>query len=388
MTIGSYFRSTGLTVFAAPNIFSGIGATDDITDPLLSWSHNLAAMGGYKSASLSLAVTAGELDDWLDNGLGKDITMYSASGQMRFNGFVNNITATIGGLNITIGPLMQVANRVYCVFSTVDTSISPPAVGVRANTATYSDTQSQAVYGLQEKVLSIGGATAANAAQIAQTYLNEYSIPQSSQSLTLGGGNAISLKLDLLGYVELLKSYPYTNAATGMTTISTRLPLVLAAHSSSIYSTDYAGIATNTTDVPSYENNSRSAWTIIVSLVEKGDSSFNRYLFGIYANRRAFYSAAPSAIEYYHQISSEYPEVVDIAQSRVDPWDVLPGKWLQVNDILVGRVNPSSLSADPRNIFIESLTYTAPYGLSINGGKASKLPQLLGRLGLSGVGAK
>ena len=388
MTTGSFLTPTGLTVHAAPSIFANIGETKDITDVVTGWGHTVNAIGGYKSATANLGVSLADLDEWLDTGLGRDITLHTADLNIRFNGFVNNLIATIGGLNITIGPLMQIANRAKCVYSTVDTSISPPAVGVRAVTSLYNSTASQAIYCTLAKVLSIGGSTLANAQQIAQSYIAEYDIPQVSQSLSLGGGGGISLKLDCLGYGAFLETYPYINTSSGTTTISARLPLILAANPSGIYSTDYSEIASNTTTIPIYENNDRTAWTQIASLIDKGDASFNRYIFGIYAARRAFYNAVPSAIEYYHQVTSEYPEVTDVQNARVNAWDILPGKWLQVNDILVGRVNPSSLSADPRNIFIESVSYTAPYGLSITGGKVSRLAQYLGRLGLAGVSAK
>jgi len=389
MTTASYMRATGLTIHAAPSLFSGAGSLVDITDLVASWSHTIAAMGGYKSANITLYVDQATLDDWLDTGIGKDITLYSPSGQVRFNGFVNNISATIGGLSITIGPLMQIANRARTVYSTVDTTFSPPAVGVRANSTTYNNTGSQTLYGVQSKVLSVGGATLASANQITQTYLAEMSIPQVSQTLNIGAGGAASLKLDCLGYDAFLQTYPYANTASGTTTISTRIPLVLAAQPAALYSTDYSGIATNTTVIPVYENNDRTAWTIITSLVAKGDATFNRYIFGIYANRKATYAAAPTAIEYYHQISSEYAEVTDSVGYKIDPWDVLPGKWLMVNDLMIGRTSSAAaLSEDPRNIFIESISFTAPNGLSITGGRVSKLSQYLAQLGLAGVGVR
>jgi hypothetical protein len=53
---------------------------------------------------------------------------------------------------------------------------------------------------------------------------------------------------------------------------------------------------------------------------------------------------------------------------------------------MIGRVADTNIRQDPRNIFVESLAYTAPYGLILNGGKISTLSQRLAQKGLGGIG--
>ena len=164
---------------------------------------------------------------------------------------------------------MNIGNKVALVYSTVDTSVTPPAVGVRKKTAYANDTASQGRYGIIEKVLSSGGSTDANATNIRDTYIAE-------------------------------------NA---------------------------------------------EAETTIINLSNNQGAD----------------------------IYTPFGEIVR-------PWDVLPARWAHIPDFMIGRISDTAMRDDPRYMFIESLTYTAPYGLTLTGAKISKLPQVLGQLGLMGIG--
>ena len=129
------------------------------------------------------------------------------------------------------------------------------------------------------------------------------------------------------------------------------------------------------------------AGNYIMGMVARGDTTYNRYTFGIYANRVAWYTVMPTTQAYIWHVGSG-GEVTTVQGAIVKPWDVLPARWVQIPDFMIGRVNASSaMRGDPRFMFIESLTFSAPYSLTLNGAKVSKLPQILGQLGLSGIGA-
>ena len=71
--------------------------------------------------------------------------------------------------------------------------------------------------------------------------------------------------------------------------------------------------------------------------------------------------------------------------SQVARWDVTAGKWLMFPDFLAGRGSASILRDDPRNLFIESASYQAPWFLTLGGAKVGKLAQLLAKQGLGGI---
>ena len=186
----------------------------------------------------------------------------------------------------------------------------------------------------------------------------------------------------------MLELFTYSTTTTGTRAYSDRIQDALGADPNSIFSTDYTGITTNSATVPYYDNDDRTAWQIIKGIISKGDTSYNRYTFGIYQDRKAFYDAAPTSIEYYHKLSDNKQRIETAGGVEIKPWDVLPARWLQISDWLIGRTPPTTdFRQDPRNMFVESVQYTAPWGLSISGNKIDTLPQILGQLGLTGIGA-
>jgi hypothetical protein len=69
----------------------------------------------------------------------------------------------------------------------------------------------------------------------------------------------------------------------------------------------------------------------------------------------------------------------------VRPWLVRPGKWLFLNDFLVGKPVSTTLRSDPRNLFIEQVNYTLPYSLSLSGGRLTQLGQVLSQISMGGI---
>jgi hypothetical protein len=387
MTTPSNFSETGISIYAEPPIWGG-GVTYRISlnSTIEGYSHTIDANGGYKTATINLVMKQEDIEEWLENGLGRDIKVYNEGGVVVWEGFVNDMEASIGNLTVKRGPLMNIANRVLVVYSTVDTSVTPPAVGVRARTAYANDTASQARYGIIEKILSCGGSTDANAAYIRDAFIAENKMSETTPTqITPGGGGGLSLSLYCCGYEEWLKAFVYNTTATGTTTLSVRLQAVLTADPNGIISTDYSKITANTLSIPAWENDDPTALDYIHGLLTLGDTTYRRYTFGIYANRRAYYTPMPTTQAYTWRVA-EGGEVYTPTNEIVRPWDVLPARWAHIPDFMIGRISNTAMRDDPRYMFIESLTYTAPYGLTLTGAKISKLPQILGQMGLLGLG--
>ena len=351
-----------------------------------SYNHTLAAVGGYLNASFTIYDRLTKLEDWLF-GLGRHVEVYSPSLERIWEGFVNRVTLNIGSLSVVRGPLTQIANRVSVLYSGVDTSTDPPVLGNREQTDNANDTDSQAKYGIIQKILSVGGTTQTEAEQIRDSWLQENREPETSQQFNNQSRTEPSITVECLGYVYWLNMFVYNQTATtGTVNVSTQIQNVLAADLNSLFSTDYSGIDTNTLQVNRVANDNSKGWDYIKALTSRGDASDNRYTFGIFNDRKATYTAQPTSIEYLQRLTDPKQRVETREGLGVKPWDVKSARWIQYPDFLIGKQLPTNLRDDPRVEFIESLTYAAPWGLTHSGSKQGRLSQKLAKLGLGGVG--
>lgn len=354
-----------------------------------SYRHEKRAIGGYWSASIGWSSSPVLVEDWIQDGLGRHIEVYNDAMSLIWEGFVDKISASLGRLSYTLGPLTEVANKVKVCYSTIDTTADPPIIGSREFTAWYEDTTSQNQYGILELVLQAGGMTAANAAIAAQSYLAEHKEPETSKDTSLQPREEASISLECLGYWHLFNTYTYNDTTTGTRTITDRIQDIIGTDPNGILSTDYSFIDTNPSTVNRYEYDYRTGEGLLKALNALGDASFNRYNMGVYAGRRMVYKATPSRIEYHQRIFGD-TLITDVQEDQVQPYDVEPARWIFFPDFLAGRLPPvtrADFKTDPRVGHIETVQYTYPSDLEINGRKISQLDQMLARWGLAGVGA-
>ena len=369
---------------------NGILIDDTLSKKTTGYSHTISAFGGYDSATINVNYALSKAEDWVDR-LGYHIEVYSSALDKIWEGFINKITITAGALSVTRGPLVDIGNRVRVVYSTVDASISPPVVGARARTADIEALGSQNRYGVIEKAVSVGGVSPANALILRNSWIAENSLPETGQSFNSGSQVTPSVTLELLGYYHWLKLFLYNDTTFGYREISLILGDIFAdeaANANGLYSTDLSHIVTPAAPVTikRYMNKDLTAVARVKFCVSYGDANDTRYLFGIYNDRMPFYDAIPSTIEYTQKITTPRQDITTSSGTPVAPWDIRPGKYVQVLDFLVGAFTPANFREDPRVGFIESVTYTAPFGLSWNGNKVSTIRQRLAKMGLAGAG--
>lgn len=387
--IKSYSAPGRVSIAAYEPLATGNGYVDDLTGKVNSYEHEIAAMGGYWSAKIQMVDKQIALENWYESGLGRRIVTTSPDGEVIWEGFVNEISLSLGGLSIKLGPLTGIANKVKLVYSTFDTSASAPVTGIRAETAYSQDTPSQAKYGILTHVLSSGGATSTTAAAIVSEYLRIYKDPEVDQERTFsGGGSAPSMTLDCLGYVHFLDTYKYNQtASSGTMNLSAKINAVIAAEPNNFINHATGNIASNTVAVPQYENDDKTAWSIIKELASLGDASDNKYIFGVYENRTCYYNAIPTSADYFQHLADPGQRILTDTGQIVMPWQVLPGRWIMARDLLIGRVADSVLiEDDPRVMFVESVNYTIPNKVNLRGSKVRRLDQKLAKLGLAGIG--
>lgn len=338
---------------------------------------------GFDRATLPLKLPRVEADDWLLDGLGRHIVIKNESGVIIWEGFVNLIRYRYGGSSRSIGPLIEMANVVDGVYSSQDTSTSPPTNGARTEVGLTSDTDSIERYGEVWQTLSLGTTTDTLAARAVAKFLNEKKFPPRSTGESFPGGSDMELTLECLGYGHLFGVYTYTDEASeGEGDLSILLWDIISAYPlfDTVFSADTSRFTENTLQVPLFQDGSPRAKALIEELLSYGDASDNKYVFGVYAGRQIVYEQAPTAVEYVRRVNDRKQEVEDRAGGRIWPWNVTPGKWLRTPDLLPGRSQPADLREDIRNTYIVSVSFTAPDRLEVSGDEMEELPQMLAKI--------
>jgi len=353
-----------------------------------SYDHEIAAMGGFVSANITIPMKVLDAELWYEKGLGRRVKTFNQGGRVIWQGFVNEINVGNGASSLHVGPMSGIGNLVGAVFTPIDFTYYPPVVGSETVTTLVPDEISQATYGKWEKWISAGQAEWAAAEQIRDVYLADMAYPQSSDyELSVMSKSNTSVTLTCVGDLYWLTAYIYNNLVDGVDTLLTKLQLILDADPNGVINHDYDYMEDNVYLVGLAENRNRYAWDIIKELLSLGnDTDDSRRLFGIYEDGLVRYSTIPTAVEYYHYLGDKSRKITTTDNALVPPWDVVAGKWLKVPDFMtLSAFNaPTSLKQDMRNKFLESVKYTAPYGLDLSGGRNDKLSQMLAKISYSG----
>ena len=395
--IASYSEQSGIsikvwkpTIVAATSyVPKGTLIPGEWAQVMSSYSHDIQANGGWWSASIVLNGELVDMEDWFAEGINRHVEVHNSANVLIFAGFVNQVDLSAGTLSATRGPLMDVVNRVSVTYTPIiDATTTPPIQGTQTTTTIAGDATSQGKYAILEDVVE-GGAllddgVTDDAAQLRDTYLQEFKDPESSEDLNLGGGGSVpSVTLSVLGYVHRFQKYVMQDVTAATTTITTKIQNAINADPNGLFSTDFSKIATNAFLTSRYEDDNRMAWDVMQELVSIGDVNNDRYTLGVYANQQVAYAVLPDSAAYKHRIADGNIEVLTfMGDAIVEPWDVLPARWIFLPDFLTGRSLPAALRDDPRYIFIESVRYTAPNALQISGNKVGTVAQMLAKKGM------
>lgn len=388
----SLHQASGLSLLLyAPLETGGVLLATNLADVISDYSHSIATVGGYQSASFSLAAGGQEASDWLEEGLGRHVEVYDPALERIWEGFVSRVTIQLGPLSVSRGPYMDIANRVKVAYTTATyTVLGVTFPGEDLITEPANDTDSQERYGILEMVLSTGVLASAEAEQIRDQYLVDFSFPPSSEELSLGGvGQAgVTVSVECEGYYRFFERYTYNHTPGNPleTPISTKLALVIAADPNGLFSTTNAQIQYNGFLVADDEDGQDKAWSVIGDLVARGDANDSRYIFAVLNDRQIIYDAIPTTVTYEHLLAEPgQPVLFSSGRGSVPYWRVRPGRWLSVPDFLPGAAEATELRRDPRNIFIEAVSYTSPGTLVVSGGRVDGIAQRLARLGLGSI---
>ena len=338
--------------------------------------YKVSAAYGYDSCQFVLTGDMDYLRGWFRAGLVRDVIWRSPHGRTIWNGYVESMKLRQGGLSRgkSIAPM---ANRIYYVYSSLDTTTNPPTVNEQ-KTITVNDTDSQAVYGIKTETVSGGQVTDTAAAVEADTMLTELTRIRIDEQMTFGSGQPPSLSVACRGYAHMLDWFNYSQTVnSGDENLSTIIAAILAADPNSVISTSTINIDANTTQGEEYYNGDRPAWRVITDLTQRGGTAKNRWVAGIYEGRKLVYKQAETIDTRWNQLAANKylsyqknpadagDRIFDEAGREIEPWDARPDRLF----FTVGY------GKQPQ--YVEQAVFTAPYHLQT---KSSDINPLRGVL--------
>jgi hypothetical protein len=351
-----------------------------------SYQHTIIADGGFNTAQFEISADNLDIDDWIENGLGRHIVVYGTSAEIIWEGFVNRVVVGIGSLSASRGPLFDIANRVSVTYTPIiDISVEPIVTGSETETPIAENTDSQARYGIIEQVLSGGqlldDGTYDDAEEMRDLYLAEHAWPYTDENINLSTSSRPTVTVECSGYKEWLNVYVHNDYTEGTVTLDNKVKYVLNSDPNSIFSTNQIFIQSNAQLTGRYEDKNRFAGSIISDVVSLGDGSDNRWVFSVYEDRLCYYESVPTEVEYYHLLTSTSIMSTEM-KAPVSPGNFRPGVWVEISDFAPGTTNPSGvIRRDPRVLFVEQVTFTSPTGLTLAGSRISTFTQRLSQLG-------
>ena len=382
---GTIYQQNKLAFLVTAPPWSNSGYATDHTQDVTSYDHTHAALGGFWSANLTMRLPLHDLEDWLQYGVGRQVQVKGRGTKTAWEGIVNRVTVNVGGYNMTVGPYLDIANKVKLAYSIFLQLGGGNATGIRVVTEPTSNLPSQAKYGILAKVFSVGGIDSSAVAGLQAMLLERYSQPPRSEDLNLPGDTGlryIDLKLECIGYAHLFGKYTYSSSTAGTQNLSAKLAAIVAAEPNALFS---SSVATNTIQVPAGQTDDAEAWGLIKAMIAMGDTSLNRYTFGVYENRRVTYKAVDNNVVYVRPLREGASVIQDAQGGLLQPWEVRPGSYVLVTDLLPGKPVASDLNAEQRAIFADTVQYRMPDSLVINGAHAFRIEQRMAQMGLSGV---
>jgi len=353
-----------------------------------SYTHEIGAIGGFLNCGIGIPVNVDDAEVWYQKGLGRKVKSFNHHGKKIFQGFVNHLTISAGASSVSLGPLVNIGNIVGAKYTPIDYSEYPPTVGDETSTLAAEDETSQGMYGQWEKWIAISGvAEEAAAEQVRDVFLKESAYPQSNDdTLSILGASTPDVTLNCVGDIYWLAAYIYNNLVGGNGFLSDKIKAILDADPNGVISSDYNFIEDNLYPVNLAEDEDRYALDIIKGLLALGNGvDDSRMLFGVYEEGLVRYSAIPTEIEYYHYLSDPSRKITTSDMALIPPWEILPGKWIQVPDFTYDGIQViGNLRSDKRNKFIDTVRFTAPNSVDLSGGKNDRLSQMLAKIAYSG----
>lgn len=352
-----------------------------LTTEINEYGHKLSAFLGPASANIGFMATPAEQDTWAVEGLGR--TIYAADHYQAgiWEGFVNEIFLTRGAVQVKIGPLLEIGNRIRAVYDEIDTSSTPPTSLGRTETTIAEDLRSQARYGVLEQIISVGQVETTLAEQLRDSHLRIRKNAKSSLTINLDEVSEPKISLSCLGLGDLLDVYIYESlAGSGTQTVTDRIKDILASDPNGLFLIER--VQENLFAIQEFEGDYPTGLSSLKELVTIGDANDDRWIMYIKPGREFVYRPAGTQIDYTWSVVEN--AMRNRAGNEIMPWTVEAGRWLRIKDFMTGVPNPDDIYEDTRAVFLEAVHFSAPNKITFEGGYVNTITQWLAKLGLGG----
>jgi len=302
---------------------------------------------GFDTASFILTGPPEYLAEWFENGLVRDVTWKAPDGRVCWQGYVNRLALTIGDVTRTVS-VDGMANRVFYVYTPLDTTQNPPTASEQT-TITKNDATSQARYGIKTAIVSGNETTAATADDEAYSALKRLKLIRVGEQRAIGQGKYPSLTVQMRGYAYMVDWCLYEQTGdTGTDNAHTIIIAVLTADANGIIYASDVNIDTNTTAIEKYHDGKSTAWKIIQNIAARGRESGSEgwpWTCGVYEGRKVWYKAQegidgygnPESTNKYlaitHHISDQGDVYLDEAGAEIPSWAMRPDRLVYTSGI-------------------------------------------------------
>lgn len=312
----------------------------DLAGRATSYRHTITDQFGFESMQVTMSVSLDEAIDWLMNGLLRSVIVSGREAAICWEGWLSGVSAQLGQKPTTLS-LDGMANRVRCVYTNV--------LGGPGTTSSISNTDSQGLYGIKDRVVSLDASDAAAAAYRAAIVLADVAFPKSREATqaATGAQGEITLTLSFTGWYGVLDwlvtAVSTTSTAVTTTQVGTLLTSYIAINaflSSATYDITASGVSS-----PQKIEAQTTYREAIEDRLKLGTGVYP-LAWGIYEDRRfrvdAWAGATPNTITYQERAGDA--NIYDVAGGIIPPWLVRPNAISQVNDLL--DVGPSGSAPD------------------------------------------
>lgn len=312
----------------------------DLRERIDSYAHTITDQFGFESMQIAIKMPLDEAIEWLQNGLMRSVVVCGPDAETVWEGFLSSISAQIGQKVATLS-LDSMANRVRCTYTTV--------LGTPGTSGSVSDTASQGVYGIKDRIVSLDASDATAAAYRAAIVLADLAFPKSRESTQAATGQQgdIQLTLSFTGWYGALDWLVTSNSTTSTAVTTTQVGTLISGYAAinAFLSTSTVYITASGISSPQKIEASTTFREAIEDRLKLGTGSYP-LAWGVYEDRTfhvdTWAGAAPSTITYQEFLGDA--NVYDTYGGIVLPWNVRPNGISQVNELL--DVGPPSGAPD------------------------------------------
>lgn len=320
-----------------------------------NWKHSTRAVGGYWLGSFNLlSQNIGQqgLIKWYEEYLG-DHVQETTFGMTSWEGLIYEMTLNLDGVQYRRTLDKEwFHNKVKVLYRDE---------GEQADTGWSENTDSSDEYGELQYIDSISEATSAAATALRDTRLADFGFPRSR----IVGGLEFSgkarkrttdnLQVTVAGYVTTM-NWRYRESSIVATAASTALEDLVD---------DSEFVTAGTIDTNSMEIDEDCAtpqrlWDAVEDIIAQGDASGNRWVGGVYEDRRFDYNQGASEVKYYIRDGVLVSHAgIPVIPSQLNPDFILRNARAPTGGTPIG----GNVWDDPRNAWITEVEFVAPDGL-------------------------